>query len=182
VGLNGFHDNDLSLVVTRFGRHWTLEGRDRTGMEADRLTCLLCTDLEAISAAAFLGDTIRKKADGEPASKEELNSSVATISIKGVLVPPYSPKKELDTPAMREAPPIDRSTQFRWAAVSAAAGVSAGVIGGVFLWMNGNCATSDCSKLHSLKGPGIGLLVSSALLETAAVLLFSIKRKKETSR
>jgi hypothetical protein len=179
IGLNGFRDTDLSLFAARFGHHWTLEGKDSTGREVERLTCLLCTEPEAISLAAFLGSAIRKQAEGESTSTDEVDSSIATISINGTIVPLYSPKKRTDISSIQEVPRTNRSLQFRWAAILAAGGASAAAVGGVFLWMDGNCANSTCSELHSLKGPGIGLLVSSALLETAAVLLFTIRRKKE---
>jgi hypothetical protein len=179
TGLNGFRENDLSISAMRFGHHWTLEGKDPAGRAVERLTCLLCTEQEAISLAAFLGGAIRKKFEAKSPSQEEVDSSIATISIDGAPVPHYSTTKRTDTASIQDVPNADHAKQFRWAAVLAATGASSAAIGGVFLWMDGNCANSTCSEVHSLKAPGIGLLVSSALLETAAVLLFSIRRKKE---
>ncbi len=181
-GLGGVFRDEISLFATRTGQHWTFEGKDRAGVEVGRLTCLLCTEEEVLSSVAFLGNRIRLRIEGASSSSEEFDSDSATLSIGGRVVPPYVPQKSAGEVPLQDEPSPGRTLRIRLAVAFASLGVSAAVMGGIFWWMDGNCANEGCSKLHSLKGPAVGLVVSSGLFETAAVLLFCLKRKRGTAQ
>ena len=175
-GLGEFKDGKTPafLEVEQFGNHWRLTGLDRNGASMERLQCLLCTETEAFAAAAHLGDNIGKRLRDEPPSAPAAPSD-AMLSIDGVPIAPPLPAAETERVPSSTS---DRSTiRRRWAIASAGLGASAFAVGGVFMWLDGECSSSNCRYTHAgLKGPGIGLVVTGALLETAALLLWLVKR------
>lgn len=164
----------LLLEVDRNGDHWSLTGYDRTGASLRRLTCLMCTNQEAAAAAAFLGDALGREYRGEGPAPVTIAGKDTTLSLGGVPVPLL---RDEDRRPFEKAVRTDTPVRTRLAVVAAGLGISAFVIGGVFLWMDGACADSECAHFHELKGASIALLVTGAMLETAAILLWRLKRK-----
>ncbi len=166
----------LQLEITRMGHHVALIGYDRSGATVARLTCLLCTGQEAAAAAAYFGDFLGRQYRGDPPGPIS-NEAGSTLSVNGAPVPAL-PANGL-SPLFAAPVPKDTALRLRLAITAASLGASALVIGGIFIWLDGACSDQKCKFFHQLKGSGIGLVVSGALLETAAVLLWRLKRKKE---
>jgi hypothetical protein len=167
----------LFLESERFGHHWRFTGYKRNGASVKQLSCLLCTQQEAALAAAYLGDTLGRQYRDEPTPPRPPLTE-AVMSIDGA---PVSAEALKAVSTLFESPSPKR---YRWrlrgGIAAAGIGAAAAVLGGMFIWMDGRCAKKNCELLHqNLKGPGIGLTISGALLETAALLLCLIKRPSE---
>ena len=176
-GLGNFGDGKppAFLEIRRDGRHWKLTGLDRNGDSVEQLQCLLCTEMEATVAAAHLGDLIGRRLRQEPPPSPP-DATKAILSLDGAPVSPPLPETE----AARIDPPMTdrRPFRLRWAVAAASLGAAAAATGGIFMWLDGKCSTEICDYRHTgIKGPGIGLVVTGALLETAAILLWRLKRK-----
>ncbi len=80
----------------------------------------------------------------------------------------------------REPRDPSRMNKVRVAAATCGVGLATATLGGLFLWLDRKCATSDCSLKHYLEGPGIGLLVAGVLVQGVVVwLLVSSRRHRK---
>lgn len=86
--------------------------------------------------------------------------------------------------ASREPEDPTRLKRVRAAAMTCGIGLATATLGGLFMWLDGQCTSPDCSLLHHMGSPGIGLLVSGVLVQGVVVWLFvtGLKHRKGESK
>jgi hypothetical protein len=205
------HEEGATLEIQRYGPSVRLLGADADGLIKESLTCFVCTSDEILSAARSLGAAVRAEAAFETPAVLHIDEQVdGRLSVDEVPVAPpigdhvIEPGDHTVTVAERETvrsgdltvvagtetalPPesdfrkaVDPSSRRRWAVVSSGIGLSLAAVGGVFLWLDGQCVHTDsrCDHEHNLLGPGIGLIATGALLQGVTLWLLVSSRKSK---
>jgi hypothetical protein len=204
-------EEGATLEIQRYGPSVRLLGADADGLIKESLTCFVCGSDEILSAARSLGAAVRAEAaSGTPAVLHIDEQVDGRLTVDGVPVAPpvgdhvIEPGDHTVTVAKDETvqsadltivagvetalPPesdfnkaVNQSARRRWAVVSSGVGLSLAAVGGVFLWLDGQCVDTDsrCDYEHQLLGPGIGLIATGALLQGVTLWLLVSSRKSK---
>ncbi len=174
------------------------------------LVCLVCSQSELLTKARELGAIAAAKHAGkEPATLSVLGLKEGVAVVDGIPMAPSKTEHPLE-PGEHEIVLLQDGKEKRTVrnisvgqqlAVDAAAievrsqkrddtklkvlvgglGLTAAAIGGVFLWLDDNCATEDCKYLHDLAPAGWTLVSIGIAVEIGLLLWIFLPREKTDS-
>ncbi|MCP4680337.1 MAG: hypothetical protein GY854_33580 [Deltaproteobacteria bacterium] len=194
----------LNLKIERFGHSLLLRGVLANGESAKDLKCLLCSTSESLTKARTLGAVISAERDSrKPASViVPIAYKKDRVLLDGIPVAPpeashpvepgehvvefhreegvakatlnLAPGEEINL----EAPATFRKkkSQLRTGLLLAGLGITAAAIGGVFLWLDGNCGSTaantdgSCSRSHELTITGWSLVGAGVAIEISTLI------------
>ncbi len=194
------------LEVGRFGHTSVLRGTWNNS-EPRRLVCMLCTRSETLTQARALGAQLAAQRDGIDPPLLQLSNLEDGVhaSVDGIPFAPAKASHAIE-PGVHEvvAQQADtviradvtlhpdeeiqiqtdvfetvetRNPKTRPAVALAGLGITAAVLGGVFLWLDGGCAspderdpTGECAHVHNLRGAGWALVAGGALIEVGTLI------------
>jgi hypothetical protein len=190
------------LTVTRFGHSLVLEAQSPRG--SLRIECALCTSSEMLSAARSFGALVTADRSGSAPAYLSVRAlgRQDRIFVDGVPVAPaHGPSPiepgdhvivlergdevatravtlESDVEALLDADEAlaVKRTHRRLKVLLGGLGATAAALGGVFLWLDGRCATASvdlsgqCAQQHNLAPAGWTLLSAGILAEVALLI------------
>jgi hypothetical protein len=178
-----------SLEIERQGATLVLRGvaGDSGTRVTARSVCLLCTSSEALAAARSLGAELATRAKGTASADGTAPEALSPAAAAGAEVAPAAvaldPALGAGVDARADAarlPAPDDGWRPSAAVLAAGLGVAAAAVGGVFLWLDGRCATSredqagNCENEHDLMPAGAALVgVGAAAIAGGLVILFT---------
>ncbi len=144
------HEGEAGLEVARFGPSYVFTALSEEGV-AKEIVCLLCTTEEVLVKARGFGAALHG-------------------SVENAEVPPPLAPSDIRKSSVRR--------KLRPAAVFIGLGLSAVVLGGVFMSLDGECADPACGTPHKTKGLGIGLLSAGLAIDVAAIVWLLVPNRE----
>ncbi len=197
------------IDINRFGHHVLLKAFiDEDSME---LACMLCTPSEVLSKARELGVLFAAKRVGKaPASLTVFGMGEADmVVVDGLPMVPgkkdhpiepgehhivlvqdgrikktsslIAPEQKLEIDARMVEVPSQQRTYTRLKVLLGGRGLTAAAIGGVLLWLDGNCSTDDCKYLHDTAPAGWTLVSVGVAAEIGLLLWLFLPRANTES-
>jgi hypothetical protein len=197
-----------NIVINRFGYNTRLKAS--IAGSTTELVCLLCSHSELLSKARELGAIAAAKHAGKgPATLSVLGLKEGMAVVDGIPMTPSKTEHPLEPGEHeivllqdgKEKRTVQNIAAGQYLTVDAAAievrsqkrddtrlkvlvgglGLTAVAIGGVFLWLDDNCATEDCKYLHDLAPAGWTLVSIGIAVEIGLLLWIFLPREKTDS-
>lgn len=197
-----------NIVINRFGYNTRLKAF--IAGSTTELVCLLCSQSELLSKARELGAVAAARyAAKDPATLSVSGLEQGTVVVDGIPMTPRKTEHPLEPgeheivfiqdgqekrtvqhvaagqnlkidAAVTEVRPQKRD-DTRLKVLVGGLGLTAAAIGGVFLWLDNNCATEDCKYLHDLAPVGWTLVSVGIAVEIGLLLWIFLPRDKTES-
>lgn len=208
LGRNSDERREAKILISRYGRTLLMTGTLTGSDVKEDLVCVLCNSEEALTGARGLGAALAARngspepalvsagseadggdvfVDGLPlapagaVSKIEPGIHHVSIRRKGGVFEGHVEMKSGQKIALSSdvlSRRYDRARRLRAAALVGGLGLSAIATGTLFMWLDGNCATTKedpstgkCVEEHELTAPGLSLIIGGALTETLLIWL-----------
>ncbi len=194
----------LQLKIERFGHSLSLRSVLASGEVIKDLKCLLCSTAESLTKARTLGAIISAERDGrKPASVVvPITHKEDRVLVDGIPVAPpeashtvepgeHVVEFRVDERVAKTALTLEpgeeielqapgtfkkKRSKLRTGLFLAGLGLTVAAIGGVFLWLDGNCGSTavnsdkSCSKSHELTIAGWSLVGGGVVIEISTLI------------
>jgi hypothetical protein len=195
------------IDVRHEGRNSLLVTRDAAGSVSASLTCLLCTSDEVLSEARSLGALVSARTQKQTVAEIDSSQADVDgrVYVDGIPLTPLGRRHPIEpgrhdikvvkkgavlgrsitiAPESRHPLPTSydtlkgsRARRLRAAVITGGMGLTTAALGGLFLWLDRDCATDDCRLKHYLAGPGYGLLAAGVLVQGVVIWLLWPRRR-----
>ncbi|MDJ0762018.1 MAG: hypothetical protein QNJ97_03435 [Myxococcota bacterium] len=205
-------ETDYGVQVDRFGHSIVLRARGPRDAPEIKLNCVLCTAGEMLSLARSLGamvwaaktkrDTAWVMTSGSPAGDAFFLDGVPVVpeGSKHPVVPGkhrverrgnrttshaavvIEPGRTLDLTTVETREASNSRSKVRPAVALLGLGLTTAALGGIFLWLDGNCADVQCKDVHGVGGTGWGLLAGGIAIDAATLIWLFWPEKPASKR